>query len=85
MCVCMCVCACVCVRVCVRVHVCWPIPSLLSSVKPLSADTALPSVAALVVTEHYSSWQCAQMLFSHLPLLKILFNILTHSCKKVRL
>ena len=54
-----------------------------SSTQPVSADTALPSVTSLVVTEHYSSWQCTQMLFSHLPLIKILFNILTHSCKKV--
>ena len=46
---------------------------------------SLPSAATLVVTEQYSAWQCTQMLFSHLPLLKILFNLLTHSCKKVSL
>ena len=45
----------------------------------------LPSAATLDVTKQYSAWQCTQMVFSHLPLLKIIFNLLTHSCKKASL
>ena len=45
---------------------------------------AIPSMGSLVVSDQHSSWQCAYTLFSHLPLLKILFHFLTSACKKVR-
>ena len=67
----------------ISVHHTYEISYICFHVQPLVSGGGLPSVATLVVTEPYSAWRATQMLFSHLPLLKILFNLLTHASKKV--